>query len=352
MKSKSTSVLTVAVFLMMISAVSASGFQDVLDTPAIQTPLAAKSLLNGVAAAGKRLVCVGWKGDIVYSDDMGKSWRQAAVPVSSDLVAVFFPSPAQGWAVGHDGVVLHSSDAGTTWVKQFDGRAAARAMVEYYELHPLPENASSIRSEIDSFAEQGPDKPFLDVWFENETTGFIVGAYNLIFHTEDGGKSWEPWFDRTENPGFLNLYSIRPVGKDLFIAGEQGTVLKLDRKKGVFRSINPPYTGSFFGVTGRSDVVVVFGLRGNAFMSTDAGHSWKKIDTGAPTALTGATVMEDGAIVLVSAGGQVLQSSDGGKSFVPGEVEPPLITAFGVAAFDRDKISVVGIQGAEVRNVK
>ena len=40
------------------------------------------------------------------------SWQQADVPVSSDLVAVPFPTPTHGWAVGHDGVVLHSADAG------------------------------------------------------------------------------------------------------------------------------------------------------------------------------------------------------------------------------------------------
>ena len=33
-----------------------------------------------------------------------------SVPVSSDLVAVAFPTPQQGWAVGHDGVILASAD--------------------------------------------------------------------------------------------------------------------------------------------------------------------------------------------------------------------------------------------------
>lgn len=32
------------------------------------------------------------------------------MPVSSDLVAVSFPDAANGWAVGHDGVVLKTSD--------------------------------------------------------------------------------------------------------------------------------------------------------------------------------------------------------------------------------------------------
>ena len=34
--------------------------------------------------------------------------------------------------------------------------------------------------EAEPFAAQGPDKPFLDVWFEDENKGFVVGAFNLI----------------------------------------------------------------------------------------------------------------------------------------------------------------------------
>ena len=37
-----------------------------------------------------------------------------------------FPTPSTGWAVGHDGVVLHSTDAGRTWTRQLDGRRPGR----------------------------------------------------------------------------------------------------------------------------------------------------------------------------------------------------------------------------------
>ena len=72
-------------------------FTDVLDTPSTITSLATRSLLNGITRAGKRLVAVGARGHILYSDDEGKSWKQASVPVSSDLTAVNFPTPQQGW---------------------------------------------------------------------------------------------------------------------------------------------------------------------------------------------------------------------------------------------------------------
>ena len=344
------------------------GFQDVLDTPSEISPLAAKSLLNDVTLAGTRLISVGQRGHIIFSDNKGKTWNQASVPVSSDLVAVHFPTPGNGWAVGHDGVVLHSSDSGATWSKQFDGRAAAQVMVSRYRVgnqcsgcHEKlqsppagkPENAAAagLMEDVKRFSDQGPDKPFLDVWFENETTGFIVGAYNLIFRTTDGGKSWEPWFDRTENAKRYHLYAIRPVGQDLFISGEQGLVLKLDRQSGRFRDVKVPYNGSFFGITGTPGAVMVFGLRGNAFRSTDGGTTWQKVETGVQVGLTGATVTGDGKIVMVSQGGHVLVSSDDGARFIPVTLETPA-SATAVAAVDQGTLVLSTFRGVQVKPLK
>src|ERR1700730_2204806 len=72
----------------------------VLDLPAILSPRCQQGVLLGIAAAGNRLVAVGERGCIVYSDDNGKRWQQARVPVSATLTAVTFASPTQGWAVG------------------------------------------------------------------------------------------------------------------------------------------------------------------------------------------------------------------------------------------------------------
>ena len=343
------------------------GSQDVLDTPALKSELAAKTLLNGVALAGKRLVSVGWRGHILYSDNQGKSWTQASVPVSSDLTAVSFPSPQKGWAVGHDGVVLHSSDGGATWAKQFDGRAAAQVMATHHRswkncaaCHekltppqgaPASADDASLMADLKSFTQQGPDKPFLDVWFENDSTGFIVGAFNLIFRTTDGGKIWEPWFDRTDNKKRLHLYRIQPVGQDIYIGGEQGLVLKLDRLAGRFKAVATPYQGSFFGVTGKPGVLVAFGLRGNAFRSLDGGSSWHKVETGVPAGLSGAAVTPDGRIVMVSQAGHVLISTDGAASFTQFKVERPF-AASAVAALDNDTLVLAGPHGVQVLPVK
>lgn len=301
-------------------APAAHAFKDRLDSPALQSPLAQHELLNGLARAGERLVAVGARGHILYSDDQGGTWRQAVVPVSVDLTAVHFPSPQHGWAVGHDGVVLASQDAGEHWTRQLDGRAAAQLMQAHYTAHPpadlSPEALRALQADVGRLVQEGADKPFLDVWFENESTGYVVGLFNLIFRTTDGGKTWLPLFDRTDNPQRLHLYAVRPAGKHLYLAGEQGLVLRLDAASQRFQAMPVDYRGTFFGIapTG-GEGLLVFGLRGNVFRSDDAGQHWLKVDTGIDVGLTAAAQAPDGRLVLTSQAGHVLQSTDGGRTF-------------------------------------
>ena len=113
-------------------SMTALAYKTPVEVPAMPSKLAAYAPLIGVAKAGKRIVAVGLYGHIVYSDDEGKSWMQAQVPVSSDLVAVSFTDEKNGWATGHYGVVLHTTDGGATWSKQLDGKAAAEITLKYY----------------------------------------------------------------------------------------------------------------------------------------------------------------------------------------------------------------------------
>jgi photosystem II stability/assembly factor-like uncharacterized protein len=333
-------------------AVADTRSRDVLDAPAVKSPLAVRALVNGLATAGTRIVAVGQRGHVLLSDDAGKSWQQAEVPVSSDLVAVSFPSASTGWAVGHDGVVLHSTNAGRRWIRQLDGHRAGSMMVDYYAREATAgSQRAALLQEAERFAAQGAENPFLDVWFENETTGFVVGAFGLILRTTDGGANWEPWLHAVDNPKAFHLYSIRGVAGDVYIVGEQGLVLKLDRTAGRFRALDLPYKGTLFGVIGNARAVLVFGLRGTVLRSADGGRSWQPVDTGLQVGLTSSAVDNDGRIIIASQAGHVLASRDDGASFKPVHIERP-IPAAAVISAAKDSIIVAGPRGVHSQSLR
>ena len=333
--------MLLATVLLAVSTPALGAFQDVLDTPASVTPLAQRTLLLGVARAENRLVAVGPRGHILTSDDQGGHWVQAAVPVSSDLTAVWFANGRRGWAVGHDGVVLTTLDGGSTWSKQMDGREAGRRLLQYCE----KSGDAALIAEAGKIAEDGPDKPFLDVWFADDRTGYIVGAFNMAFKTTDSGENWTPLFDRIDNPQRLHLYAIRPAGDDLFIVGEGGLVLKASAGSDRFKAVAFPYNGSLFGLLADGNAVLVYGLRGHMFRSADGGASWLQIETRERSALVGGTAGASGRLTVVAQGGAVLQSNDQGQHFAPLAGQRPMpLTA---VTEDRDgKLVVVGFAGA------
>lgn len=271
-----------------------------------------------VSRAGKRLVGVGERGIILLSDDNGHTWRQAKVPLSVALTNVHFVTATKGWAVGHGGAVLQSSDGGESWSKQLDGREAAALVMDSARAGSGKggEAAKKQLADAERLVSDGPDKPFLDVHFSDENHGLIVGAYGLAFATEDGGRHWQPWQDHIPNPKGKHLYGIRAFGSDLFVVGEQGALFRSSDGGRSFVEIKTPYSGTYFGMlAGTQGELVVFGLRGNAYYSDDAGRSWQKVDTGSSTSLTAGLQLSDGSLLMVDQAGQVLQSLDRGRNF-------------------------------------
>jgi len=323
---------------MALAAPAAFALPDIIETPALMSDLAPESLLNDVTRAGDRIVAVGERGHVIYSDDEGQTWTQAEVPVSVTLTAVDFGSDSSGWVVGHSGVVLHSGDAGATWQLQFDGLQAAELVIESREeqiaameerIEQAPEEEKGdlewalddllfALENVQADMEIGPVNPLLDVWFEDDQHGFVVGAYGMVLRTQDGGETWEDWAPNLSNPQNFHLNSVaRVTGGALVIVGEAGQVHVSVDNGDTWERRESPYDGSLFGVmgTGKVNEILAFGLRGNTLFSTDLGRSWTMVPNEGGATLNNGAVADDGRIILVGNSGAVLVSSNGGESF-------------------------------------
>lgn len=293
----------------------------VLERPAMKVVNPAECVMIDVTQAGNRLVAVGEHGIIIYSDDSGKTWKQADVPVSVTLTSVCFASPEKGWAVGHGGVVLHTTDGGKTWIRQLEGVTAAKLAFKTAKAYadrmgPANEAAQQLLSKVQLIVEDGPDKPFLDLYFKNDQEGFIIGSYGYIFHTKDGGATWTCLMDREDNPDGLNLYAIRASDSSLYISGEQGLFLISKDDGNSFQRIQTPYQGTFFALDVLpSGEIVLVGLRGNAYWSTDQGATFNKSQAPEGAASFSDIIrLSDGTLLFANQAGIILESRDQGKT--------------------------------------
>ncbi|MGY2488426.1 YCF48-related protein [Cupriavidus sp. CP313] len=325
---------------------NSAAFQDPLDTPAQVTRFATTTQLGAIARAGARFVAVGVRGLIVLSDDDGLTWRQVKSPASADLVSVRFVSARQGWAAGHDGVILATTDGGEHWIKQTDGRTTAQLLKAQLSALAAGGDARAARllKGVTLNYQSGPEVPMLDLWFEDERTGWAIGSFGTILGTNDGGKTWVSWIERVDNDNMLHFNAIGNVGGYIYLASEQGTLFRLDRTRGRFVPIATGYNGSFFGLVGTGEYVVAYGIGGSAYRSRDSGVSWQRLSTGVQGSITSACILDDGRLLFVTQDGRLIVSRDQGDTFQSVAVsQPDLFT--GLAPAGRNRVTLTGMGG-------
>lgn len=273
-------------------------------------------------------VAVGERGQIVLSSD-GKQWKQAEDVPTRAMLTALTAIDMQLWAVGHDGVIVHSTDAGLHWQLQ--------------RSDPLKKVEATDRA--GRVASQGA--PLLDVLFLDANIGFAVGAYSLFLGTHDGGKNWTPIDLKLQTEPRLSAQPAASNASDksnltfskdelaledeadphlncivatgdgsLLIAAERGTGYRSTDHGEHWQKLKLPYKGSMFGAIGFEDGhVLVFGLRGHVYESRNLGDQWSEVVTGTTLSLLGGHGMAGGGAILSGANGLLLVRTRADEAF-------------------------------------
>lgn len=257
---------------------------DILNLPAATGPQVQDAVFLGAARAGNRILAVGERGIVLISEDGGRVWRQAQVPVQVTLTAVTFAGETTVFAVGHDAVILRSTDSGDTW----------------HVVHSDPEL----------------DAPLLDVVFSSEQAGMAVGGRGNLLRTHDGGETWTGTVIYGADDFDGHLFALTRTSGALFVAAEAGAVQRSTDDGKTWQLLETDYTGSFFGLLAlRSGRLLAYGMLGNARWSDDLGETWHPVQGDIEASLLTGTELPDGTVVLAGLDGAVAVSTDGGMTF-------------------------------------
>ena len=199
---------------------------------------------NAVDVAPGDAFADGAESLIIHTDNGGKTWqRQTSGVVGKPLRSVHFRSESEGWCIGEGGALIHTTDAGQTWTPIETG--TENNLHDFFirgRVGWIVGDWGTLLKTTDggqSFAQiEGATfhrKSLKGVHFVDDTHGWIV-TYNApttsdsgntgdIYHTSDGGKTWDIQLET--GAALFNLY---------FIDTETGWVVGDQRH--VFRTAN------------------------------------------------------------------------------------------------------------------
>lgn len=238
-------------------------------------PISTENTGPGLVISSPAVLTVSSSGSSVGGGEgSSPAWTPQASGVSQGLRAVTFVDADDGWAVGEDGVVLGTSDGGTTWT--------------------LLSHTTGKRLSGVSFVDRGK--------------GWAVGVAGTILHTVSGGLSWSP---QTPAGQFLTSVSFADDTHG-WAVGASGTILATADAGKTWTRQPSGTTADLFGVSfshlDGAYVGVAVGEGGTVLRTFDGGASWAPVPSGTTLTLRGVSV-EGHWAWAVGDGGTIVHAS-------------------------------------------
>lgn len=255
-----------------------------------------------------------------------------------DLNTVYFLDEKRGWVGGDEGFLSHTSDGGSSWVRQTVGTNAAINDIYFRDkeigfllagnsIFLTRDNGSSWIKSRSFLPEEfeGAEVELYSVRFSSKNKGWVVGSVSkrervidsILVYTDDAGQSWR----RQRAPSRLELIHIDFVSdKRGWIVGADGTVLFTRDSGESWTKQNTGTNATLYHVDFRSDKRGwAVGERGTLLRTTDGGETWTPVPITVKATLLSIRFLNDDDGWAIGRGGTILRSSDEGRTWVQQE---------------------------------
>ena len=258
---------------------------------------------------------VGGIGVVLKSTDSGSTWS-LSTPVNVLLNSVYFVNDTTGWAVG-GGVIMKTTNGGSTWTTDFATTGAVLNSVFFLDTSTgwavgttgtilKTTNGGSSWSLLSS----PTGATLTSVYFVNSSTGWAVGGGGVVLKTTTGGSSWT-----ATNPTGAALNSVFFVDTlNGWAVGNVGTILKTTNG-GSSWSLSTPVNVTLNSVTFIDASTGWIAGGGVILRTTNGGTAWTSDFTTTGAALTSVFFISATTGWTVGSSGTILRSTNGGVSW-------------------------------------
>jgi photosystem II stability/assembly factor-like uncharacterized protein len=216
---------------------------------------------------------------ILFQCPILADWVFQSSGVTNPLFGVHFIDQINGYVVGSDGLILHTSDGGENWNVQTSG-------ITFW-----------LRS----------------VFFTNLNSGWVVGSAGIILHTTNGG---DQWFDQTSgtNMGLNDVFFIDSLHG--WIAGDNGVILHTNNGGNswfIQTSGIPNVTTSVLFVSLMEGWIS--GVGGKILHTTNGGAQWSNQTSGTTQSLTSVFFTDSNNGWSTGSNGIILHTTNNGNEW-------------------------------------
>lgn len=183
-------------------------------------------------------VNTGWvagdAGLVYHTTDGGDNWSQDDMGTTDSIYGLYFVDKTKGWAVTENGGLFHTYD-GTSWKQEESGVTSDLNSIQFTDsLHGwicgdrntilvgTANPGGGLQWVKDSVATEVPSMKWKDIFFINPSTGWVIGQFQHIYKTEDGGTTWNQ--ETVDEAGELNAIFMVSATKG-WVVGDEGTML-------------------------------------------------------------------------------------------------------------------------------
>ncbi len=264
-----------------------SGISDVSDQSfSISNRTDWSSHVSGVETSLKSVYFIdyytGWScgdgGVILKTTDGGTTWEEKNSDTGSDLWSIYFVSENVGWTAGRNGTILVSLNGGHSWVRQtsnFEGG-------------------------------------LFDIYFQSPSTGWACGDAGMVLKTTDWGTTWTTQYTGSQSW----LTSINFVDPNTgWVVGSDGAILKTIDGGVNWTQQTSNVTKEFWAcdfVNSQNGWVV--GGGSNILKTTNGGTNWVPQSTGRQSVILGIAMTGENEAWTCGgfSDGEIFATTDGG----------------------------------------
>jgi len=177
-------------------------------------------------------------------------WNDQNSTISNDLESVHFINASEGWAVGRQGKIVHTTNAGVTWAAQNSGTTNDLNKVQMLSAtvgFAVGDAGTVVKynGSTWSTATSGTSQDLYSVFFTDVNTGWIAGDYAIIKKTTNGGSSFSAESTSSLGNTFRDIYMFSAT--DGWAVGSTGSVFRYEGSG--WNAFTNPYSGTGTGPT-------------------------------------------------------------------------------------------------------